>query len=709
MIALFTDSLIISIGNTIDYTEISVYEQYDDLVLDGITAFYLESQSSIITGGNPALTVTYYETQADAETDTNALASAYTNLSNPQTIYVRVEDNTTGCYVTFEMDLVVITPPPSIDYTFCSEDTPLEFNPPLYASASILVSDTSADYPSDTGIIGTGLGEYRLESVVLNVQGEMAQDLAFYLQPAGTTTLWELGAFAGGTDGMDTAVDLVFTDTSVNNYALWTGGPPEVDYYPQDGAFNTALAGLDINGAWYLIVQGTGIDTALVNSFCINWAMSSGDAPEIFCPADFTAENSIGACGAVVNFTLPIAIDTEDGVLDSSNIEQTGGIETGGFFPVGDTEVTFTATDSHGNQSSCTFVVTVIDVEAPEAICQDLTVILDDTGNATITANQINVGSNDNCGVESLAINVDTFDCSNLGDNEVTLTVTDIHGNTATCVATVTVLDNTAPIAVCQDITIELGDDGTVTIDPLAIDGGSSDACGIASYELDIDTLDCSNLGNTTVILTVTDVNGNQSSCSAIVTLEDNTPPVLVCNDTTVELNEDGVAFITPSLVADISDNCGTDAVTINVQEVSCIDIGTPVTVTVFANDDNGNTASCSAVVTVVDLLAPEIVCPDDQSVNLDPNGTHTLADYIANGSATATDNCTDPVTIFSQDPVAGSVLGFGTQVITFTAEDQYGNVSTCSFELDIQEILGAGDVEDFASLVFIQTLPIAK
>ena len=55
---------------------------------------------------------------------------------------------------------------------------------------------------------------------------------------------------------------------------------------------------------------------------------------------------------------------------------------------------------------------------------------------------------------------------------------------------------------------------------------------------------------------------------------------------------------------------------------------------------------------------------------------------------------------MFSQDPAAGSVLGFGTQVITFTAEDQYGNISTCSFELDIQEILGAGEVEDFASLI---------
>ncbi len=239
-----------------------------------------------------------------------------------------------------------------------------------------------------------------------------------------------------------------------------------------------------------------------------------------------------------------------------------------------------------------------------------------------------------------------------------------------------------------------------MTIDPLAIDGGSSDACGIASYELDIDTLDCSNLGNTTVTLTVTDTNGNQNSCAAIVTLEDNSAPVLVCNDVTVELNQDGVAFITPSLVADITDNCGTSVVTINVQEVSCADIGTPLTVTVFANDGSGNSASCSAVVTVVDLLAPEIVCPDDQAVNLDPNGTHTLGNYIADGSATATDNCTDPITIFTQDPAAGSVLGFGTQVITFTAEDEYGNVSTCSFELDIQEILGSSDLEDFTSLM---------
>ena len=345
--------------------------------------------------------------------------------------------------------------------------------------------------------------------------------------------------------------------------------------------------------------------------------------PVIGCPGDVTAVTEDGDCGAIVNFQPAVAIDN----CGSAFTYQTGGLGSGSVFPVGDTLIEYTAQDDCGNLATCTFMVTVIDDDAPVAICQDLTVTLDDTGNATITADQLNFGSNDNCGVGSVAINVDTFDCSNVGANEVTLTVTDIHGNTDTCVATVIVLDNTAPITVCQNITLELGDDGTVTIDPLAVDGGSSDACGIASYELNTDTLDCSNLGNTTVILTVTDVNGNQSSCSAIVTLEDNSAPVLVCSDVTIELNQDGVAFIIPSLVADITDNCETGAVIIDVEEVSCADIGTPLTVNVFANDGNGNSAVCSAVLTVVDLLGPEIVCPDNQAVNLDPDGTYTLGD----------------------------------------------------------------------------------
>ncbi len=419
--------------------------------------------------------------------------------------------------------------------------------------------------------------------------------------------------------------------------------------------------------------------------------------PIIGCTSDITAVTEGGDCGAIVNFQNAVGFDN----CGSVTVYQTAGFGSGSVFPVGDTLIEFTAQDDNNNISTCTFTITVEDDDAPNAVCQSITVQLDDNGDATITADQVNFGSNDNCGVDTLEIDMDTFNCSHVGDNNVILTVTDVNGNTATCTAVVTVEDVTAPVVACQDIIVELGADGTITIDPMDVDAGSSDACGIATYELNIDTFDCLNVGNSTVILTVTDVNGNESSCSATVTVEDNTAPELVCMDVTLELNEDGIVYIIPSqLVETINDPCGVLVFTADVDELYCSDIGTPVTVNIFANDGNGNSSFCSSIVTVVDVLAPQIVCPDNEQVNLDADGTYTLGDYIGDGIATVSDNCTDPVTIFSQDPAPGTTLGFGVQVVTFTAEDEYGNVSTCSFELDVQEILGANDTEDFSSLV---------
>ena len=57
-------------------------------------------------------------------------------------------------------------------------------------------------------------------------------------------------------------------------------------------------------------------------------------------------------------------------------------------------------------------------------------------------------------------------------------TATDINGNAASCTATVTVEDRVAPVALCQDITVQLDSSGSATITPEDVDGGSSDACG---------------------------------------------------------------------------------------------------------------------------------------------------------------------------------------------------------------------------------------
>ena len=119
-------------------------------------------------------------------------------------------------------------------------------------------------------------------------------------------------------------------------------------------------------------------------------------------------------------------------------------------------QVTATAT----NLAAGTYLVTVTDVEhgcintkqvsvgstgditPPTAVCQNISITLDGTGNATITPADINNGSTDNCtspGNLVLTLDKSTFNTSNVGVNTVILTVKDQANNTSTCSATVTV------------------------------------------------------------------------------------------------------------------------------------------------------------------------------------------------------------------------------------------------------------------------------
>jgi hypothetical protein len=166
-------------------------------------------------------------------------------------------------------------------------------------------------------------------------------------------------------------------------------------------------------------------------------------------------------------------------------------------------------------------------------------------------------------------------------------------------------------------------------------------------------------------------------------------------------LDENGFAEILPEdVIASNTDACGIFTSAVDIFEFSCDDIGAPITVTVFTIDVNGNISSCTAEVTVVDALAPVVTCPDDQTV--DPgagNLFYEVPDYWASGEATATDNCTDPLTIFSQDPAPGTLLGDGTYTVTLCATDEYGNEGCCTFELTVESILGGADPANFGTL----------
>ena len=75
----------------------------------------------------------------------------------------------------------------------------------------------------------------------------------------------------------------------------------------------------------------------------------------------------------------------------------------------------------------------MIDTIAPVASCSNITVQLDASGNASISAADIDMGSNDACGIFSMAVDLTSFDCNSKGPHTVTLTVTDTSGNESIC------------------------------------------------------------------------------------------------------------------------------------------------------------------------------------------------------------------------------------------------------------------------------------
>src|ERR1019366_1344771 len=125
---------------------------------------------------------------------------------------------------------------------------------------------------------------------------------------------------------------------------------------------------------------------------------------------------------------------------------------------------TLTVTDVNSNVSSTTATVTVHDNIAPTVHTQNVTVLLNASGAASITTSQINNGSTDNCSIASYSLDKTTFTCSNVGANTVTLTVTDVNGNSSTGTATVTVQDHIAPTVHTQNVTVQLNASGAASI-----------------------------------------------------------------------------------------------------------------------------------------------------------------------------------------------------------------------------------------------------
>ena len=332
------------------------------------------------------------------------------------------------------------------------------------------------------------------------------------------------------------------------------------------------------------------------------------------------------------------------------------------------------------------------DTTSPTAVCQNITLELDENGLASVSADNIDGGSSDDVGITSFELNISTFTCNELGDNEVILTVFDAAGNSDSCDAIITVEDNILPSIIGQNITVNLEGNPSVTVAAEEVDNESFDNCSIVSLILTPDTF--TSVGTFDAVLEGIDDSGNMASVTVEITIVDfidDEAPTAVCQDLTVILDENGEATISAeSIDGGSSDNSGSYSVSIDINLFDCSNIGeNEVTLTVIDPYENSDT--CIAIVTIEDNMEPEINCPENQTLQAGADGTTILPDFVLNNEVTATDNCSENLIII-QDPIAGEAIGVGSNTITFETTDDQGNSSSCSFEIEVLPFLNNDD-----------------
>ena len=290
-------------------------------------------------------------------------------------------------------------------------------------------------------------------------------------------------------------------------------------------------------------------------------------------------------------------------------------------------------------------------------------------------------GITDNCGLDTTYLSKTAFGCTDLGANAVTITATDVHGNTRTRTVTVTVVDNTAPAVVTKSATLYLNASGTATLAAASVNDGTTDNCGVASYSLSKSTFNCSNVGANTVTLSATDASGNVGTATATVTVLDTIKPVLTIANTSITAyvtgNQCSRVVAIPGVSA--TDNCAA-TVTMSPASGSVFSVGTtPVVVT--ATDASGNTVVRSINVVVLDTISP-VIAGVPVSANITPVAGSCTA-VVTWATPAAFDNCT--VTLTSS-ATSGSTFAVGTHTVTWTAVDPSGNSTSASLTFTVTD-----------------------
>ena len=379
--------------------------------------------------------------------------------------------------------------------------------------------------------------------------------------------------------------------------------------------------------------------------------------PTITAPADITLE-ATSASENTVNLGDAKADDTVSLVSVTNDAPKT--------FPIGETTVTWTATDSSGNISNATQKVTIADttkptITAPADITQEATSKSDNK----ITLQTPTVVDN----VEVASITNDAPESFPVGITTVTWTATDSSGLISSVQQKVSVVDTTKPEIHVKDISVE-----ATSEDKNAVDIGSPNTFDLVEVvSLTNDAPNNFKLGVTLVTWTARDAAGNTATAIQSITVRDTTKPTLTAPTDVIfeatSATENVVSLGNPESSDAVSN------VIITNDAPKTFPIG-ETTVTWTATDSSGNISNATQKVTIADTTKPTITAPAD----ITQEATSKSDNKITLQTPTVVDN----VEVASITNDAPESFPVGITTVTWTATDDSGNYESITQKITV-------------------------
>jgi uncharacterized repeat protein (TIGR01451 family) len=178
-------------------------------------------------------------------------------------------------------------------------------------------------------------------------------------------------------------------------------------------------------------------------SCSFNVTVKDTTAPRITCSGNITVSAPIGQNSAVVSYSLPTVVD------NCSGLTATCAPPSGSAFQLGISVVTCSATDGAGNGSSCSFLVTVNDSQAPTITCPSPVTV--ESLQCSVVVNYPPPTVADNTPGANVSCAPPSNSAFPRGTTTVNCVAVDQSGNRATCAFTVTVRQPPGGAAVNPD------------------------------------------------------------------------------------------------------------------------------------------------------------------------------------------------------------------------------------------------------------------